>query len=76
MGCSRGTYGEKRNSYRVLVLKPEVKRPLGIPKHRWDNIIKMDLKQVGLMSMDRTVLTEGRHRWLIVVNVVMNLWLI
>ena len=76
MGCSRGTNGEKRNSYRVLVLKPEVNRPLGIPKHRWDNIIKMDLKRVVLMSLGRTVLTEGRHRWLTVVNVVMNLWLI
>jgi len=63
-------------AYRILVLKPEGNRPRGKPRHRWENSIKMDLKQLGLMSMDRTVLTEGRHRWLTVVNVVMNLWLI
>jgi len=54
------------------VLKPEGNSPLGSPRHRWENRLKMDLKQLGLMSMDRTVLTEGRHRWLTVVNVVMN----
>jgi hypothetical protein len=45
MGWSCGTYGEKRNANRVLVLKPEGNCPLGTPRHRWDNSIKMDLKQ-------------------------------
>jgi hypothetical protein len=57
------------------VLKPKGNSPLGTPKHRWDNIIKMDLSQVGLMSMDRTVLTQARSRWRTVVNMVVNLWL-
>jgi hypothetical protein len=45
MGWSRGTYGENRNTYRVLVLKYEGNRPLGTPRHKWDNSFKIDLKQ-------------------------------
>jgi 3-oxoacyl-ACP reductase-like protein len=44
--------GESRSVYRVLVGKPEVKRPLGRPRHRWEDNIKMDLQKVGCEGMD------------------------
>jgi hypothetical protein len=44
--------GERRGVYRVLVGKPEGKRPLGRPKHRWEDNIKMDLQEVGFEGMD------------------------
>ena len=47
MGGAYGTYGEGRGMHRVLVGKPEGKRPLGRPRHRWENNIKMDLQEVG-----------------------------
>jgi hypothetical protein len=40
-------HGEKRNAYRILVGKPEGKGPLGKPRYRWDNNIKMDLREIG-----------------------------
>ena len=48
--CS--TYGERRGVYRVLVGKPEGKRPLGRPRHRWEDNIKMDLQEEGSGGMD------------------------
>jgi hypothetical protein len=57
--------------YRVLVAKPEGKRPLGIPSHRWENNIEMDLQEMGCEGMDWTDL--GRNRWRAVVSAVMNL---
>jgi hypothetical protein len=47
MGRHVASMGEKRNAYRILVGKPEVKRPLGRPRCRWENNIKMDLREVG-----------------------------
>jgi hypothetical protein len=44
--------GEKRNAYRILVGKPEGKRPLGIPRRRWVDNIKMDLREIGWDDMD------------------------
>ena len=52
MGGACGTYGEGRGVYRSLVGKPEGKRPLGIPRRRWEDNIKMDLQEVGCVSMD------------------------
>ena len=40
-------YGERRGAYRILVGKPEGKRPLGIPRHRWEDDMKVDLKELG-----------------------------
>jgi hypothetical protein len=59
--------------YRILVEKPYGKRPLGRPKHTWEDNIKMDLKEVGCKGMEWTELTQHRDRWRTLVNVVMNL---
>jgi hypothetical protein len=54
--------GEKRNAYRILVGKPEGKRPLRTPRRRWVNNIKMDLSEIGWGGMDRIDLAQGRGR--------------
>jgi hypothetical protein len=64
--------GEKRNVYRLLVGKPEGKRPLGKPRCRWINNIKMDLLEIGLRVVDWIGLDEDRYRWRALVNAVMN----
>ena len=53
--------------------KPERKRPLGRPRHRWEDNIKTDLQEVGIGSMDWIELAQDRDRWWAVVNAVMNL---
>jgi hypothetical protein len=65
--------GEGRDVYRVLVGKPEGKRPLGRPRHRWEGNIKMDLQEVGCRGMDWIELAQDRDSWQAHVNVVMNL---
>ena len=65
--------GESRGLYRVLVGKPEGKKPLGRPRHSWENNIKMDLQEVGCEGMDWLDLAEDRNRWRTLVNGVMNL---
>jgi hypothetical protein len=52
MGGARSMYGERRGICKVLVRKPEGKRPLGRPRHRWDDNIKMDQQEVGCGDMD------------------------
>jgi hypothetical protein len=54
--------GERRGVYRVLVGKPEGKRPLGIPRLRWEDNIKMDLQEVGFGGMDCIELAQDRDR--------------
>jgi len=66
--------GERRGVYRVLVGKPEGKRPFGRPRHRWEDNIKIDLQEVGCESMDWIELAEDRDRWRELVSVVTNLW--
>ena len=58
--------------YRVLVGKPEGKKPLGRPRRRWEDNIKMDLKEVGCGGMDWIDLYQDRDRWRALVNAVMN----
>jgi hypothetical protein len=65
--------GEKRNVYRLLVGKPEGKGPLGRPRRRWIDNIKMDLLEIGLNAVDWTGLAQDRYRWRALVNSVMNL---
>jgi hypothetical protein len=65
--------GEKRNVYRLLVGKPEGKRPVGRPRHRWIDNIKMDLLEIGLGGVDWIGLAQDSHRWRALVNAVMNL---
>jgi hypothetical protein len=59
--------------YKVLVAKPEVKRPLGRPRRRWEVGIRMDLMEIGLGSVDWIRLAQNRDRWRAVVSAVMNL---
>jgi hypothetical protein len=65
--------GEGKGVYRVLVGKPEGKRPLGRPRRRLEDNIKMDLKEVGCRGMDWIELAQGGDRWRALVNEVMNL---
>jgi len=64
--------GEERGVYRVLLGKPEGKRPLGRPRHRWMDI-RMDLQEVGCGYMDWIGLAQDRDRWRTLVSAVMNL---
>jgi hypothetical protein len=65
--------GETRSLHRVLVGKPEGKRPLGRPKFRWEDNIKMDLQEAGCGGMDWIELAQDKDRWRALVNAVMNL---
>ena len=65
--------GEGKGVYRVLVGKPEGKKPLGRPRCRWENNSKMDLQEVGCGVMDWIELAQSRHRWPALVNAVMKL---
>jgi hypothetical protein len=65
--------GEKRNAYRYLVGRPEGKRPLGRPRRRWVDNIRMDLGEVGWGDVDWIGLAQDRNRWRAVVNSVLNL---
>jgi hypothetical protein len=65
--------GERTGAYRALVGKPEGRRPLGRPRRRWENNIKMDLREVGWGGMEWIDLAQDRGRWPTVLNAVMNL---
>jgi hypothetical protein len=65
--------GEGRGAYRVLVGRPEGKRPLGRPRRRWEDNIKMDLRYTGIDGANWTQLAQDRVQWRACVNTVMNL---
>jgi hypothetical protein len=65
--------GEGRGVYRVLVGRPEGKRPLGRPGHRWEDNIKMDLMEIGIDMANWIRLAQDRVQWRAYVNTVMNL---
>jgi hypothetical protein len=73
MGGSCSTNGEKRIACRLLVGKPEGKRPLVRPRRRLVDNIRMDLGEVGWGNVDWTGLAQGRNRWRALVNSVLNL---
>jgi hypothetical protein len=64
--------GEKRNAYRIFVGKPEGKRPLGRPRRRRVDNIKMDLREIGWDGMDWIDLAQDRDQWRALANTVMN----
>ena len=74
MGGTCSTYGDRKGVYRVLVGKPEGKRPLGRPRGRREDNIKMDLQKVGCGGVDWIKLAQNRDMWWALVNAVMNLW--
>jgi hypothetical protein len=73
MGGSCSTNGEKRNSYRLLVGKPEGKRPPIRPRRRWVDNIRMDLAEVGWGDVDWIGLAKDRNRWRAFANSVLKL---
>jgi hypothetical protein len=72
IGRACSTNGGTRNAYRILVGKPEGKRPLGRPRRRWVDNIKMDLREIGWDGRDWIELAQDRDRWRAFVNTVMN----
>jgi hypothetical protein len=73
MGGACKTNGEKRNAYRLLVEKPVGRRPLGRPRRRWVDNIRMDLGEVGWGDLYWIGLAKDRDRWRALVNSVLNL---
>jgi hypothetical protein len=65
--------GEERGAYRILVGRPEGRRPLGRPRRRWEDNIKRDIREVGWKDMNWIDLAQDRDRWRALVNAVMNL---
>jgi hypothetical protein len=68
--------GERRDAYTVLVGKPEGNRPLGRPRHRWEDNIKMNLQEVGCGVMDWIKVAQDMDRWQALANALMNLWVL
>jgi hypothetical protein len=64
--------GEVRKVYKVLVGKPEGKRPLGRPRRRWEDRVRMDLREIGLEDVDWIRLAQDKDQWRAVVSLVMN----
>jgi hypothetical protein len=73
MGRACSTKGENRNAYSILVAKPERKRPLGRPRRRWVDNIKIDLTEIGWDGIDWIELAQNRDQCRALVNTVMNL---
>jgi hypothetical protein len=65
--------GTKRNAYRLLVGKPEGRRPLGRPRRRWMDNIRIDLGEVGWGDVDWIGLAQDRNKWRTLVNSILNL---
>jgi hypothetical protein len=73
MGRAYSTHGEKRIAYRILVGKPEGKKPLGRPRRRREDNIRIDLREIGWGGMDCTDLAQDRDQRRALVNTVLNL---
>jgi hypothetical protein len=68
--------GEKRKSHKVLVGKHKGKRPLGIPRCRWEDGIKIDLWEIGWRDVEWIHLAQDRDMWRALMNAVINLWVL
>jgi hypothetical protein len=66
--------GERRGVYRVLVGRPKKKRPLGRPRCRWEDNIKIDFKEIGIDGVNCIWLVQDRVQWWAFVNMVTNIW--
>jgi hypothetical protein len=66
--------GEGRGVYWVLVGRPERKRPLGRPRHRWDDNIKIDLREIGIEGANWVWLAQNGVQWQASLSMMMNLW--
>jgi hypothetical protein len=75
MGWACSTHGEKRNSYRILVGKPKG-RPCGRRRCRWEDNIKLDLRETGWDGMDWTDLGQDRGQLRALLNMVINFWVL
>jgi hypothetical protein len=64
---------DKRNAYRIWVGNPGGKRPLGTSRHRWEDNIKVDFREIGCFGMDWIDLTQDRDQWRALVKRIMNL---
>jgi hypothetical protein len=73
VGWTCGRQGEGRGVYRVLVGRPEGKRPLGKPRRRWEDNIKMDLREIQIDGANWIQLAQDRVQWRACVKAVMNL---
>jgi hypothetical protein len=73
MGKECSTREAKTNAYRVLLERPEGKRPLGKPRRRWEDNIKVDVRDIGRDIMDLVDLAQDRDQWRAVMNTIMNL---
>jgi hypothetical protein len=73
VGGTCGTHGEGRGVYRVLVRRSGGKRPLGRPRRRWEDNIKLDLRETGIDEANWIQLAQDRVQWWACVNTVMNL---
>jgi len=73
MGGECSSMGERRITYKITVTKPEGKTPLGIPRHRWDDNIRIDLREKWWEGVDWTHLAQDRDPWQTLVNTEMNL---
>jgi hypothetical protein len=66
--------GEKMNAYKIFVGKPEGMRPLGRPRRRWVDNIKLDLREIEWVGVDWIDLVQDKDQWRALVNTVTNLW--
>jgi hypothetical protein len=73
MGKACSTNGEKKNAYMILVGKPEGQRPIGRPRYRWVDNIKMDFGEIEWGGMNWIDLAQNRDQWKILVNTVLSL---
>jgi hypothetical protein len=65
---------EGRSAFKILTGKPTNKRPLGRPRHRWEDNIRMDLKEIGVNARNWVDLAQDRDYWKALMNATLNLW--